>query len=151
MQKYSVCDNIDLPTILQVCQGKRSGEKGGSNNLSLSIITTINTHKLCNTHTHTHTHTRAHTQEYESYYFVKFKKTPKITKRATSSGKPYSSNSIPLYIAPFLVSRSCYSLFHLLSAVAERPSCRAKPKQTIRRYLTYNWLFMSTIFMRICE
>ena len=62
--RYQVCDNIDLSTILQV-------------SVFSLLLETIN-QRL-----------RGHMQEYESYYFVKFKKTPKITKRAASNSRTF--------------------------------------------------------------
>ena len=74
--KYQVCDNIDLSTILQVCVYSMC-----MCGLLWCVCTCLCVGGVC--------YHAVYMQEYESYYFVKFKKTPKIIKRAISTGKSF--------------------------------------------------------------
>ena len=62
LRHYHVCDNIDLVTVLQV--------------LGIEVVTLLPWQP-----------SSSHLQEYESYYYIKFKKQPKLTRRLGGSGE----------------------------------------------------------------
>ena len=96
--KYQVCDNVDLPTILQVPRHNPGEYNSVFINFffkfiyffiyiyllvvlwvwKLTFITAMHTYPWISV---------LWLQEYEEYYFVKFKRNPKITKRQATSGK----------------------------------------------------------------
>ncbi|KFP35041.1 Katanin p60 ATPase-containing subunit A-like 2, partial [Chlamydotis macqueenii] len=70
--------------------------------------------------------------EYESYYFVKFQKYPKITKKVLDTGKKMSSESLSRFFF-FLNSRtasSSQSLPRLKHHTVQRPSSKTSPGNT---------------------
>jgi len=105
--KFEVCDNVDLPTILQVSEypwdqdeplalSIASSELNGTlraSNSNLETIKCVCVQKLKGCIWHYN----CIVQEYEAYYYVKLKKNPKITKRSSGSGE-----TIKVYVLTYL-------------------------------------------------